>query len=123
MEEQYKKIEWSEEDVIAFPEDQVRKAGLAFNKLKESVKYDRWGQNLHQNFSINLNINSSKIIPSNHPERFYQWFEDGVDCQIMRAYDSKGWRKGKIRVKLTVEFELWEETDESDSPLDNFREQ
>ena len=40
----------------------------------------------------------------------------------MRAYDAKGWRKGKIRIQLNIEFELWEETEESDSPLDNFRE-
>ena len=50
-----------------------------------------------------------------------KWFEDGVDCQIMRAHDAKGWRQGKIRVKLNIEIELWEDNEESQSPLDNFR--
>ena len=123
MEEQYKKVEWGEEDVIAFRGDQLKKSKLILESLKHSIRYDSWGKELTQTFSTKLNINSKNVIFGNNSEPFSKWFEDGVDCKIMRAYDSKGWRKGKIRVKLTVEFELWEETDESDSPLDNFREQ
>lgn len=119
MEEQYRKIEWQEDDVIAFYDDQVRKADLTLENLKKSVQYKNWGQNLNQNLSSNLKLDSSKIILGNNPNRFSQWFEEGVECEIMRAYDTKGWRKGKIRVKLNIEFELWEEAE--DSPLDSFR--
>ena len=125
MEEKYKKIEWGEEDVISFPNNEVRKARLTLENLKRSVVYDRWGSIVNQNFASRLKITNNLTSPSNKTgvlSGFSQWFEDGIDCKIMRAYDAKGWRNGKIRVKLNVEFELWEETDESDSPLDSFRE-
>ncbi|QDZ39435.1 hypothetical protein FRE64_05555 [Euhalothece natronophila Z-M001] len=121
MEEQYRKIEWQEDDVIGFYDDQVRKADSTLESLKESIQYNNWGQNLNDKFSHNLRLNNIKIIPGDSLNRFSQWFEEGVDCEIMRAYDTKGWRRGKIRVKLNIEFELWEETEEADSPLDNFR--
>lgn len=31
------------------------------------------------------------------------WFTQGVDCEILRP-DSKGWQKGKIRIKISLEF-------------------
>lgn len=81
--------------------------------LKDSIKYDEWGRSISNNLSSKLSLSSSKLIPGNNSERFSQWFEDGVECKILGAYDGKGWRKGKIRVKLNIEFELWEETEES----------
>lgn len=32
-----------------------------------------------------------------------QIFEEGVDCEVLK-FGSKDWQKGKIRVKMTVEF-------------------
>lgn len=118
MEKQSKKIEWNEDDVIAFSNDYVRKVSLVLKQLKESIQYNQWGQNLNNQFSSKLNLSGIKIVPKNN---YQQWFEEGIECQIMRASDTKGWRKGKIRVKLNIEFELLEETEESDSPLDHFR--
>jgi hypothetical protein len=121
--EQYRKIEWEDDDVIAFSQADMKNAGFILESLEESIQYDRWGQNLNQTFSNKVHINSNKIIPGNNSDRFAQWFDEGIDCKIMRAYDAKGWRNGKIRLKLNIEFELWEEReDESESPLDNFRE-
>lgn len=31
------------------------------------------------------------------------WFKQGVDCEILRP-DSKGWQKGKIRIRISLEF-------------------
>lgn len=31
------------------------------------------------------------------------WFKDGVNCKILKP-NTKGWQKGKIKLKLTVEF-------------------
>ncbi|MFB6276775.1 MAG: KGK domain-containing protein [Halothece sp.] len=120
--EQYRKIEWEEDDVIAFSQADIKNAGFILESLEESIQYDRWGQNLTQNLSSNLNIDGRKIVQGNNSDRFVQWFDEGIDCKIMRAYDAKGWRNGKIRLKLNIEFELWEEReDESESPLDHFR--
>ena len=122
MKEQYKKVGWGDDDVISFLDNQIRKTSFVLEKLKNSVKYSNWGRDLNNAFGSNLNVNSQHLIQGNNNDRFSQWFEEGIDCKIMRVNDTKGWRKGKIRVKLTIEFELWEETEESDSPLDNFRE-
>ncbi|MFP4134384.1 MAG: KGK domain-containing protein, partial [Halothece sp.] len=41
--------------------------------------------------------------PNLNPQQLsHQWLEEGVDCEIMGAYDAKAWRTGKIRVKLNI---------------------
>lgn len=123
MEEEYRKIEWEKDDVIAFLGTEIKQAGLTVEKLNQSIRYDRWGQDLTNSFAQQIKINNNTIITGNNPQHHSKWFDEGIDCKIMRAYDTKGWRKGKIRVKLNIEFELWEEREnESESPLDNFRE-
>jgi hypothetical protein len=51
------------------------------------------------------------------------WSSAGVDCQILKP--SKNWQKGKVRIKVTLEFcpdepEI-EEIKEPESPLDDLR--
>ena len=49
------------------------------------------------------------------------WFKEGVDFQILRA-GSEGWQKGKMKIKVTLEFCPNEpEKVESESPLDDIR--
>jgi hypothetical protein len=58
------------------------------------------------------------------------WFTQGVDCEILKT-NGKGWQKGKIRIKISLEFcpnqtdELPESSDavdgNSDSTLDDIR--
>jgi hypothetical protein len=31
------------------------------------------------------------------------WFDQGIDCEILRP-DAKGWRKGKLRIRIALEF-------------------
>lgn len=46
---------------------------------------------------------------------------DGLDAEVLKI-GAKGWQKGKIRVKISVEFEPDEpETKEPESPLDDLR--
>lgn len=46
---------------------------------------------------------------------------DGLDAEVLKI-GAKGWQKGKIRVKISVEFEPEEpETNEPESPLDDLR--
>ncbi|AFZ33747.1 KGK family protein [Stanieria cyanosphaera PCC 7437] len=46
------------------------------------------------------------------------WFEEGVKFSILRA-GSKGWQQGKIKIKVTLEFE----PDKTESPLDEVRQE
>jgi hypothetical protein len=43
------------------------------------------------------------------------WINNGVDCQILKP--SKNWQKGKLRMKVSLEFC----PDEPESPLDDLR--
>lgn len=45
-------------------------------------------------------IIQSLVFPENAKK---QLFDDGLDCQVLR-FTPQGWQKGKIRVKLTLEF-------------------
>ena len=119
MEEKYRKIEWEEDDVISFSEQTVIKLSEIFKSMEESIKDSTIGNTFRDKLDKKMRISKNSTIPQSSNSN--QWLEDGVDCEIMRADDAKGWRTGKIRVKLNIEFELWEETEEADSPLDNFR--
>jgi hypothetical protein len=44
------------------------------------------------------------------------WLQEGVDCRILRA-GVIGWQKGRLKVKVSVEFI----PDEPESPLDDIR--
>lgn len=33
----------------------------------------------------------------------WKWFSDGKDCEIL-SLGVKGWQKGKLRIKFTLEF-------------------
>ena len=49
------------------------------------------------------------------------WFTEGVDCQVLKA-GSDGWKKGKLKLKVTIEFIPDEpEISEYQSPLDEIR--
>lgn len=47
------------------------------------------------------------------------WFENGVECKILQA-GSNGWKSGRIKVNVTVEF-IPDEPVKVDSPLDEIR--
>ncbi|MBD1920822.1 hypothetical protein H6F77_06950 [Microcoleus sp. FACHB-831] len=62
----------------------------------------------------------------------WKWFREGKDCEVLRI-GVNGWKKGKMRIKLTVEFipdepEIPEtpaskepEISQPQSPLDDIR--
>ncbi len=50
-----------------------------------------------------------------------RWLGEGVDCEILKI-GAKGWQKGKIRIKVTLEFCSDEpEISQPESPLDDIR--
>ncbi|MEG3929792.1 KGK domain-containing protein [Microcoleus sp. T3_B1] len=81
-----------------------------------------------------LQINTHKYNPQSRTSWQQQWFRDGIDCEALKI-GGKGWQKGKVRIRVTIEFcpdepEV-EETPESnqleisppESPLDDLRRQ
>ncbi len=55
-----------------------------------------------------------------------EWFTKGVECEILDT-DGKGWKKGKVRIQVSLEFQPDEpeieaiETNPSESSLDDIR--
>lgn len=103
---------------LSFPNSMFR-VGEFVAKVKDTFHVN--GHNALVN-----SLNQKGGIPSNLTD----WFEQGIDCEILKP-DAKGWRKGKIRIKVSVEFcpeeveDLIEVTDSvdgtSDSSLDDIR--
>jgi hypothetical protein len=66
------------------------------------------------------------------PDFTDDWFDEGENCEILRV-GGKGWQKGKMRIRLTLEFCPDEpavedppasnkpESREPESPLDDIR--
>lgn len=52
---------------------------------------------------------------------YQKWFSEGIDCEILKV-GSTGWKKGKVRLKVILEF-IADEPEEVDpeSPLDDIR--
>ncbi|MEW6496181.1 MAG: KGK domain-containing protein [Cyanobacteriota bacterium] len=103
--------ECSDDDVLSF-DDAIFKVG----KVKNAVEYAFTDPNqLPQSLSYAFRnkgletLNISNII------------SDGVDCEVLRI-GSKGWEKGKLRIRIQVEF-CSDEPDISqpESPLDDLR--
>ena len=47
------------------------------------------------------------------------WFDNGISCEVLELGD-KAWRKGKIKIKVNIEFHP-DEPGMTDSPLDDIR--
>jgi KGK domain len=93
-----------DDDVIAFGEAMFR-AG----KLKKAIDQSFDGsvgraidQKLRQN---GLEIPSRIIGSSRLANEHCQWFEEGINCEILDLA-TRRWRKGKVRVQVSVEFML-----------------
>ncbi len=49
------------------------------------------------------NLRQSTKTPNNIPESAEDWLRSGVACEIMSPSE-KGWHKGKLRIKISLEF-------------------
>jgi KGK domain len=98
-----------DDDVIAFG-DAMFRAG----KLKKTIDQSFDGsvgrsidQKLRQNgLEIPVRMIGSTRLANEH----CQWFEEGINCEILDLA-TRRWRKGKVRVQVSVEF-LLEDTGE-----------
>ena len=109
MEDNFKLEKCSENDALEFKSGTYR-----IQKIIENIKIvlnEKLSGHLYEQLKAkNVNITSHNL-----------WFNNGIDCEILKV-GSTGWEKGKVRLKVSLEF-IADELEEvkSDSPLDDIR--
>lgn len=78
--------------VLSFLPSSMFKVGEFMLTVKE--QFDHHGLN-----ALRERLKSRGEIPGNSN----MWFDKGVDCEILSPINN-GWQKGKIRIKVTLEF-------------------
>ena len=99
-------------DVISFDNQKW----VDIKKLKSIIYYSFSNTGID---SVIANIIKNSDLKDK--KRINSWFRSGEECEILRA-DSKGWRKGKIKIKVFLEF-IPDELEENKSPLDDVRQE
>ena len=95
-------------DVISFGSEKWVSIGKIKKNIYQSfVKYKT---------KINKNISKSSKI-----KHEFSWFEQGENCEILRA-GSQEWQRGKIKINVTLEF-IPDEPEKTASPLDEVRQE
>jgi hypothetical protein len=130
MEEKFSLQNCDDNDVLAFGDDTFK-----ISKFRRAVNR-AFGNNLGNSFNNQLSsnqgikINDAILAPKGINEPYARWFNDGIDCEILKL-GSKGWQKGKVRIKVSVEFYVEEDSEQvgsepseielPESPLDDLR--
>lgn len=113
--------EYGDDDVLMFQETmfKVVKFRKAVEYAFNNYKY------LPQNLQSSLASNNINITTQN-------CFGDGINCEVLKI-NSKGWKKGKVRIRVSLEFcpdepDIEEiptsnvpEINQTESPLDDIR--
>jgi KGK domain len=118
MEENFKLEQIDRDDVLEFSFGSYRIA-KAIDTIKNVFLSD-----VCTNFSGWLNRKNIRIDPLDDSKQIdpTTWFDRGIDCELLKV-GAKGWQKGKIRLKVSLEF-IPDETidDRQTSELDDIRE-
>jgi hypothetical protein len=132
MEDNYNLQNCGEDDVLSFGENTYK-----VGKFKKAIN-GAFGNNLGHQLNGQLGsyqgikIDDSILAPKGVNEPYARWFGDGIDCEILNL-GSKSWKKGKVRIKVSVEFYVEEQEDSQtlgsdaleisppESPLDDLR--
>ena len=98
----------NDKDVISINSNQW----IGMHKLKNDVtnafKYSDGLSSIRNSITSYSGLNTSKDL-----------FEGGQECEILKA-GSQGWQKGKLKIKVTLEF-IPDEPEVESSPLDDIR--
>lgn len=95
---------FNDDDVIAFGDDAF-KIGKFKQALQQCFGYDFGYGLLGLLSNQGIKIDKTQVSPEGEQSDFLKWFNEGVECEILKT-DAKGWRKGKVKVKVAVEFVL-----------------
>ena len=111
-------IKCNDKDVISFGDDTFK-----IDRLRTAVNLIS-NQGLANQLKNLLNAQRVNISASTSSN----WFKEGINCEILTLGATK-WRKGKMKFKLSLEFYVEEEEDNTtsetiaESPLDDIRRQ
>lgn len=100
----------NDDDVIAFGNNTYK-----IGKLQK-VSNQSLDDSLASKYIAHL-TNKGIVIDRAIFKEYIQVFKNGIDCEVLKT-DAKGWRKGKFRLKVSLEI-LAENF--SDSSLDDIR--
>jgi hypothetical protein len=110
----------------------VKDKVFKISKIQEALKTIFCGDlanALYENLkSYGVDIDPGGSVIGN---KFYRYnsnfFKEGIECEILK-FNSDGWKKGKLRIKVTLQFcpdepeiEETPEIKEPESPLDDLR--
>ncbi len=111
MEDKFKPIQCHDDDVLEVGENTYK-----VEKLKQSMNTIS-NDSLANRFNHEL-VNQCRIHLGNPSQA---WFKDGIECKILNL-GSKKWKKGRVRINISVEFSLdEEENNQNESSLDDLR--
>ncbi len=117
MEDNFKIEQCSENDVLEFSSGAYR-----LEKVIEKI-YEIFRSSLAKQLHDLLKSHNINIDPGIHNGNYgyYLWFDGGINCEILKV-GAKDWQKGKVRLKVTLEF-CPDEPEENiaKSPLDDIR--
>ncbi|BAU66459.1 hypothetical protein STA3757_38640 [Stanieria sp. NIES-3757] len=96
-----------DDDVLCWKENLFK-----FKTIKYAIEYTfihKIGNKITESLKQHHNINISDT----------NWFENGIPFSILKS-GYKGWQKGKLKIKVVLEFEP-DEPEKPESPLDDIR--
>ncbi len=110
----------SENDVFSF-QDETYKVGSLKDKIITALT-GRVSRSFVSSLKDYQGVKNAAIEHSDELEDPNgEWFNKGKECEILKP-GSTGWQKGKVRLKVIVEFCPDEpEVSEPESPLDDLR--
>ncbi len=109
MEDNLKPLECNDDDVLSFG-NTTYKAGVFKRALNNS-----FNQGVSSSIHSELRSQRVSLPPSFHKQ---QWLDEGIDCEILNLGSNK-WKKGKIKVKFSVEFYVEPEEEQKISDPDS----
>lgn len=124
----YRLQNYNDEDVLSFGDEllKIRKFKQAFNN---SLGNDLGAALSNQLIKNGVKIPNEILTPRGVYSPYQKWFNEGIDCEMLNL-GSKKWKKGKVKIKLSIEFYVEDETVEKgstkqleipESPLDDLR--
>ena len=127
MEDNYYLQQCNDNDVLSF-QDQTYKVSKFKAAVNKSFDYSMGGRLNGTLTNQGIDISSASFPNSDYAK----WFNEGIDCEILNL-GSKTWKKGKIKIKISIEFYTEAQEDEQpnntnqpeitppESPLDDLR--
>ncbi|WP_088242111.1 KGK domain-containing protein [Calothrix rhizosoleniae] len=95
LDNNFKKIDFEVKDkdsVISFPSPLM----LKIDELMTALKHVISNTTLH---SLQNSLKHRRLFTPNE-----KWLTTGIDCEILGT-DGKGWKKGKVRIQVSLEFQ------------------